>query len=135
MKTFVIVNHYCKDGQSKFYYQGSFCCDTIEQAIDYFKNKRFFITGTYRLFYVEKRELESGVVIDIMPSVLDINQCLMTRVCKWDDSGNFTNKLYLGLNQDNFTHDDLVRVFKANLPHPADTSPALDTTTNDGGIY
>ena len=69
-----------------------------------------------------------------MPSVLDINQCLMTRVCKWDSNGNFTNDLYLGLDKADYTHDDLVHVFKANLPRPADTSPALDTT-NDGGIF
>ena len=134
MKTFVIVNHYCKDGQSKFYHQGTFACDKIDKAVEYFKNKRFFVTGTYHLFYVEEKELENGVVIDIMPSVLDINQCLMTRVCQWDSDGNFTNNLYLGLDKANYTHDDLVHVFTANLPRSADTSPALDTT-NDGGIF
>ena len=135
MKTFVIVNHYCKDGQSKFYHQGTFACDKIDKAVEYFKNKRFFVTGTYRLFYVEEKELENGVVIDIMPSVLDINQCLMTRVCKWDSNGNFTNDLYLELDKADYTHDELVHVFTANLPRSADTSPALDTTINDGGIF
>lgn len=135
MKTYCIMKHYVKDGQNKLYYQGSFRCDKIDQAIDYFKNKRFFLSGTYRLFYVEEKELENGVVIDIMPSFLDISKCLFTRVCRWDSDGNFTSNLYLGLDKANYTHDDLVHVFKANLPRSADTSPALDTTTNDGGIF
>lgn len=117
MKTFVIVNHYCKDGQSRFYHQGTFACDRVDQAVHYFKNRRFFISGTYRLFYVERKELDTGVIVDILPTFLDINQCLLTRVCKWDDTGEFNNKLLLGIDKEDFTHDDIVHIFKKNLPH------------------
>lgn len=61
--------------------------------------------------------METGVIVDILPTFLDINKCLMTRVCKWDETGDFNNDLFLGTGEKDYNHDDLIHIFKVNLPH------------------
>lgn len=121
MLRFAIVNHYVKDGESKFYIRSTFSSDTFDSAVVYFRKLRFYHNGTYRLFIVgSELDDKTGVHVDLLPTALALSSCLCTRVCEWIDD-SFVSKFSLGIDTEDFSEGDIIpycyRIARIVLPN------------------